>query len=136
MNKKDHILYDGHCGLCHRWVRFVIPRDPQGTRFAFSPLQGQTFQKNVPQETRDALPDSIIVHRTDGSLLVKSNAVFYILKQLPGTWPALAALATIIPRPIRDFAYDRVAAIRHKLFKKPADTCPIIPPHIRERFLP
>src|SRR5215470_10758647 len=32
------ILYDGVCGLCNRWVQFLLRRD-QRDRFRFAPLQ-------------------------------------------------------------------------------------------------
>ena len=134
----DTIFFDGHCGLCHRWVKFVMLRDPDGKRFRFAPLQGSTFEQAVDQATRQRLPDSIIVQR-DASmspLLIKSTAVLHILSRLGGGWRVLSWLGRVVPRPLRDITYDRVAAVRHRLFKQPDEACPLMPPEMRGRFLP
>ena len=60
------IFYDGHCGFCHRAVRWVLKRDPAGTRFRFAPLQGPTFLKRVPAFYRATLPDTIVLQTSDG----------------------------------------------------------------------
>lgn len=129
------MFYDGHCGLCHRWVRFVLPRDPQGV-FAFSPLQGEAIQQHLDEPTRTALPDSVVLLDTDGSLRCKSGAVLTIMRRLGGGWGALSAVLRIIPRFLRDLGYDAVARVRRKLFKPPEDACPLMPPQLRSRFLP
>ncbi len=135
MPNRDTIFYDGTCGLCHRWVKFVMPRDRDGSKFVFAPLQGDTFANAVPEPQRAELPDSIIVQTADGTLLMmKSNAVLHILRRLGGVWGFLAAIARFVPRGIRDLFYDRVAAVRHKFFKKPHDACPLMPPELRGRF--
>ncbi len=61
----DTIYYDGSCGLCHRWVRFVLAADTNGRLFRFAPLQGETFQAKVADGARAALPDSVVVQRAD-----------------------------------------------------------------------
>jgi len=134
MAEPDLIFYDGHCGLCHRWVKFVLPRDPDGSKFVFSPLQGETFAQAIPEDQRTALPDSIIVRTVDGELLTKSIAVLHILRRLGGVWALLAGVGRVIPRGLRDFGYGRVAAVRHKLFKRPSEACPLMPPALRGRF--
>jgi predicted DCC family thiol-disulfide oxidoreductase YuxK len=37
------VFYDGHCGLCHGFIRFLLARDPGGEKFDFAPLQGSFF---------------------------------------------------------------------------------------------
>lgn len=136
MKPPDTIFYDGHCGLCHRWVKFVMPRDRDGRRFRFAPLQGPTFAAAVSPEEREALPDSIIVRTADGQLKTKSAAVLHILRRLGGGWALLGGLGRIVPVFVRDFLYDRVAAVRHRFFKTPNEACPLMPPELRGRFLP
>ena len=136
----DTIYFDGHCGLCHRAVRFVVPRDRDGSRFRFAPLQGLTFAERFDAETRNALPDSIVVQvggdaRAD-ALLTRSDAALHIMRRLGGVWKLLAGLGRLVPRPLRDWAYDRVASVRHRLFRRPEAACPLMPPELRSRFLP
>ena len=128
------VFYDGHCGLCHRWVKFVVPRDPAG-RFRFAPLQGDTVAELLDEPTRAALPDSIVLRDPDGVLRYKSEAVLAILRGLGGGWWALAELMGVIPWPIRDLGYDMVARVRHRVFKRPEEACPLMPAELRDRFL-
>jgi predicted DCC family thiol-disulfide oxidoreductase YuxK len=122
----ETIYYDGHCGLCHGFVKFVLGRDTEA-RFRFSPLV-----KLSPEERKD-LPDSIVV-RTPQGLLVKSDAAFYVLKGLGGFWGGLAACARIFPRVIRDFVYDFIARIRYRIFGTRDAVCPLVPKELRSRF--
>jgi predicted DCC family thiol-disulfide oxidoreductase YuxK len=132
--RTERIFYDGHCGLCHRAVRFVLAEDRAGDAFRFAPLAGDAFRAAVPEGARAGLPDSIVLRRADGGLLTRSAAVLYIGARLGGAWRILAAVTWIIPRPLRDLAYDGVARVRYRLFGRPAEVCPIIPPALRGRF--
>jgi predicted DCC family thiol-disulfide oxidoreductase YuxK len=130
------LFYDGHCGLCHGAVKFVLKRDRTGRAFRFAPLQGSTFDASVPAERRANLPDSIIVLTNDGSLLARSDAVLHILRRLGGGWKYLAIVFAVIPRIVRDAAYNFIARIRYGVFGKRDDLCPIMPPDLRARFDP
>ena len=129
------LFYDGDCGLCHRSVRFVAAADRAG-RFRFAPLGGETFRALVPADARAPLPDSIVVRRADGALLARSEATLHVLRRLGGRWRALAAALALVPRGLRDAGYDFVARRRARWFARPADACPIVPPHLRARFAP
>jgi predicted DCC family thiol-disulfide oxidoreductase YuxK len=135
VTEKDILFYDGGCGVCHRAVQFVLAVD-RAERFDFAPLQGATFRRLVSEPARGGLPDSIVARSSDGRLLVRSNAVLHVLKRLGGGWSWLAAVAGLVPRPVRDVAYDFIARIRSRLFEKPADFCPHVPKEQRARFLP
>jgi predicted DCC family thiol-disulfide oxidoreductase YuxK len=136
----DVIFYDGDCGLCHRWVKFVLPRDSPGSdsnrvpRFLFSPLGSEYFRGRVDEMQRETLPDSIVLLTANGQLLTRSSAVIGILRRLGGVWALLAGLMAVLPRGLRDWGYDRVAAVRHRFFAKPTESCPMMPPEQRERF--
>lgn len=131
---KDTVFYDGYCGLCHRWARFVLAEDVEGRCFELSPLQGEYLHTVVNETDRAALPDSIVLRRADGALWVKSRAVIAILDRLGGLWRVAAWLLRLVPRPLRDLAYDGVARVRLKLFAQPAEACPMVPAHLRGRF--
>jgi predicted DCC family thiol-disulfide oxidoreductase YuxK len=131
----DLLFYDGGCGLCHRSVRFVAAADREGA-FHFAPLGGEAFLAKVPAERRGALPDSIVVWRADGELLLRSDAAIHILFRIGGGWSLLAALLDGVPRRVRDAAYDFVARRRLRWFPRPKDSCPLVPPRLRARFVP
>jgi predicted DCC family thiol-disulfide oxidoreductase YuxK len=130
------LFYDGHCGLCHRAVKFVLKHDRTGSAFRFAPLQGTTFQAKVAAGQRAGLPDSVVVLADDGALLVRSNAFLHILRRLGGGWRTLGRVLGVIPRPLRDVVYDFIARIRYRVFGTRDDLCPIVPPDLRARFDP
>jgi predicted DCC family thiol-disulfide oxidoreductase YuxK len=129
---RETIFYDGTCGLCHAFVRFVVFRDRQGT-FLFAPLGGEHFRETV-REPQPQLPNSVMVCTEDGARLFRSDAALHVFRRLGRGWRRLAALLAVVPRPLLDGGYNWIARVRGKLFRAPADACPIVPPHLRERF--
>jgi predicted DCC family thiol-disulfide oxidoreductase YuxK len=130
------LFYDGYCGLCRLAVQFVLNHDRSGTAFRFAPLQGTTFQALVPADSRAAIPDSLAVLSRDGSLMVRSDACIHVLRRLGGAWRTAGALAAIVPRPLRDALYDRVAGMRYRIFGRRDNVCPAVAPDLRQRFDP
>ena len=131
--KNDIIFYDGTCGLCHGFVKWVLARDAQA-HFQFAPLQGETIKERIPEEERYRLPDSVMVWLADERLLTKSEAALYVAETLGQQgW---ARLLRILPRPIADFGYDVIAKMRYALFGRKEEMCPLVPPELRGRFLP
>ncbi|MCB9030131.1 MAG: DUF393 domain-containing protein [Deltaproteobacteria bacterium] len=115
------ILYDGHCGFCHKWVIFVLAEDRTTPFFRFKP--------------NDTESKSIVLQRSKNELLIRSEAVVEILKGLGGLWYILGVLIWLIPYPARDLGYRFIASIRHKLSSTPEDVCPVVPENLRQRFL-
>ena len=130
----DRIFYDGVCGLCQGYIRFLVKRDRAGDKFRYAPLQGTTFEALVPPDRRRSLPDSLVVLTNDGRLLVRSDGVIRILRWLGGFWGVVAGAISVIPRPIRDAVYNFVARIRYRVFGKRKNVCPVTPPDLRARF--
>ena len=128
------VFYDGHCGLCHGWVLFLIARDHAGEKFNFAPLQGEYCANIISPAERERLPDSIVVRTDEGHLLIKSAAVVYLLKRIGGPWHAVGVALGMLPTSLRDFAYDCVARMRRRLFSTPANTCPLVPVELQNRF--
>jgi predicted DCC family thiol-disulfide oxidoreductase YuxK len=130
------VFYDGTCGLCHRAIRLLIAEDPDGIRFHFAPLQGETFAQRVPEEVREQLPDSLVVVNPDSKLRVKGAAVTVLLSDLGGLWRLLGLPLRLLPGRVRDLLYDLVAGNRYRLFPRTEEACPLMPQELRERFLP
>jgi predicted DCC family thiol-disulfide oxidoreductase YuxK len=135
-SKGEILFYDGHCGLCHRTVKFVVRQDLAGNAFRFAPLQGTTFQARVPPSERAGLPDSVIVLTQEGQLLVRSDAFLHILRRLGGGWNVLGSMLGVVPRALRDEAYNFVARIRYRVFGRRDALCPVVPADLRARFDP
>ena len=131
------LLYDGACGLCDRFVRFVLARDHR-RRFRFATLQGPVGRDLVAAFGRD--PDRldtvhvVVDYRSEaGRVLNRSAAALFVLGQLGWPW-RLATVLLRIPVAPRDWLYDRVAAHRYRLFGRHA-SCPAPDPRHRDRFL-
>ena len=132
----EQIFYDGDCGVCHWAVKLVARHDRSGRAFRFAPLGGEVFQRDVPPEAAASLPDSMVVRTRDGGLLLRSDGLIHILRRLGFLHRLLASLLRLVPRPVRDFFYDRFAERRHRFADRPAGTCPLVPPELRRRFDP
>jgi predicted DCC family thiol-disulfide oxidoreductase YuxK len=126
------IFFDGVCGLCNRFVDFVIRRDLQGT-FHFAPLQGGTARERLAKADICNLKTVVLVDAS--GTYRKSAAVLRVLARLGGLWRIAAALLWAIPRPIRDIGYSWIAANRYAIFGK-KETCRLPSAAERERFLP
>lgn len=128
--REDHpvILFDGVCNLCTGSVQFVIERDSR-MLFRFASLQSPSAERILGR--RDAL-ESMVLYQ-NGEVYRKSGAALRVARRLDGLWPLLAVLL-IIPRPLRDAAYDWIGRRRYRLFGR-RDTCWVPRPELAERFL-
>ena len=129
------IFYDGHCGLCHGLVRFVLSEDQSAHPFSFAPLQGEQIKRSIADDVRSELPDSVVVVEENKNVLTRSTAVIYVLKRLGGLWFFVAASLSLVPRGLRDLAYDAIASVRKKIFGTTEEVCPLVPSPLRARFL-
>lgn len=126
------LLFDGVCNLCHGTVQWVIARDPQA-RFRFASLQSDAGRALL---ARHGLPDDALdtVVLVDGDArFTKSDAAIEVARRLGG-WYRVAVAARLVPRPLRDAAYDWVARNRYARWGK-RDACWLPTPELRERFL-
>lgn len=120
-DKEVTVFYDGGCALCHSFVRFVIAYGPPDILFA--PVDGR-------------LTRTIQVQLDDGLVLKRSDALISVLRRCGGFWRVLAELAGLVPRSIRNWIYDAVAAVRYRIFGRANAVCPVVSPELRTRFLP
>jgi predicted DCC family thiol-disulfide oxidoreductase YuxK len=126
------VLFDGVCKLCNGWARFLIRHD-HDRRVRLAAVQSPEGQALLAWA---GLPldqfDTLAVIR-DQHYWERSEAVFEIIAQLPARWRPLLVLRGI-PRLLRDWAYDRIARNRYRLFGK-YDTCLLPDPDHEQRFL-
>jgi predicted DCC family thiol-disulfide oxidoreductase YuxK len=130
----DVVFFDGTCGLCHRGVRFFLAEDRAGSSFVFAPIGGARFSATLPDRT--GLPDSAIVRTAAGETLVRSSGMLHLMKRLGGIWRLVAVVGSIVPRLVRDAAYDLVASVRYRVFGRAKEACPLLPPDLGSRFVP
>jgi len=132
----DRVFYDGNCGFCHWSVRFLLAEDRSGRLFRFAPIGGASFHAVFPVAVQATLPDSVIVYTPDGTVFTRSAAVDHILRRLGGWWRVFAFLMRPVPARLRDRLYNAFASVRTRLFRRPKESCPLLPPHLRARFDP
>ena len=85
----------------------------------------------------DGADTILVLRRVDTpleELLVRSNAVLACLRVLPQPWPAVAAMARLVPRPVRESMYRLVARWRYRIWGRYA-SCPIATSEERRHFL-
>lgn len=123
------VFYDGRCGLCHSFVVFVLKKLHPNRPILFSPIGGKSYQKYIKMN----VIESIIVYDEKAKIIFQqSDAVIHIFKTLGGIWRIVAFFIFLIPRFLRDRAYQLIAKNRYKFNKKPATLCPTIPKKLRK----
>lgn len=132
MSEGPTILFDGACNLCNHVVQFVLARDPDG-HLRFAALQSSVGQDLLNRFKVDAQNLDTVVFITDGRACTKSDAALRIAGCLSGLWPVLK-IFLLVPRPLRDWAYDVVARNRYRWFGKKA-TCMAPSSELLNRFL-
>lgn len=107
------LFYDGACGFCRGWMRFVARQDAGGG-IRFAPLGGETFARLVPADRAAELLDTLVVLTPEGRVLVRSEAILHLLEVLGGRWRRAGRLLVRVPRPLRDGIYRLVARLRRR----------------------
>ena len=130
------VLYDGECGLCHGFVRFLAKRDRKD-QLRFQSLQSERGREILAQDGRD--PDRIdtVVLLERGKkgprLRLRSDAAIRALTALGRGWRLLWTLR-VFPWFLRDWVYRGVARIRKRVFGT-RDQCALPSPEHAHKFL-
>ena len=137
------VVFDGHCGLCNRSVRWFLRRD-KGDRMRFvaseSPLVATLLARHgiLAVDAGTVTPSSILVVRDAGGVgervLVRSDAVLALLGELPRPWPGIAAVLRLAPQAPRDMGYRLIARWRYRSWGR-RESCPLPTAEERARFL-
>src|ERR1700730_5736236 len=132
------LLYDGVCGLCNRFVQFILRRDRKAIfRFASlqSPIAARILNRHGVNPTYlDTVYVVINQELPNENLLFRSDAALFVLKQLGGPWRAAASLLQLLPKFVRDPAYNTVARHRYRIFGR-SDVCTLPRDADHTRFL-
>jgi predicted DCC family thiol-disulfide oxidoreductase YuxK len=132
--------FDGRCGLCNRSVRWLVRRDERD-RLRFVPLESEKIAGVLARHLLSGLDQAsgtmVVVCDVGGpdeSVLVRSNAVVSLLRELPWPWPWVGAILKVVPRPLRDQGYQLVARCRYRIWGR-LESCPLPTAEERDRFL-
>lgn len=118
--------------FCSRWVRFVA-RHERKPELRFAPQQSAAGIALLASYGLDYTTLNSVALIENGRILLSSDAALAIASRLrvPYTW--LGALH-VIPRPVREFFYRRVARSRYMLAGM-SDSCPLPEPSLARRIL-
>jgi predicted DCC family thiol-disulfide oxidoreductase YuxK len=126
------VIFDGVCNFCNATVNFVVANDPR-EEFLFAANQSPAGQEIL---TRFGMPTEEVstLYLLEGDKVTcKSTAALRIARRLRFPWN-LAAVFLLVPRFIRDAAYDHFARNRYRWFGR-AESCRIPTEAERRRFL-
>ena len=119
-------------------MRFALRHDRRGA-LRFAPLQGVTAARLLGHQDgpRAAELSTVVVIVAPGTpeqrVLRRSAAILRMAHELGGAW-RLAAVFRLVPACVRDFVYDRVAAVRYRIFGR-RQACMVPEDKDRARFL-
>jgi len=131
-NKPVVILFDGICNFCNGVVKFIIKRDP-AKKFRFASLQSGFGRSQLIRFhlNPESIHSFVVI---DGEVFrERSDAALHIARHLGAPWRALLVFK-ILPKFLRDAAYNVVASNRYKIFGR-KDSCMIPTPDLKERFI-
>jgi predicted DCC family thiol-disulfide oxidoreductase YuxK len=126
-------LFDGVCVLCSRAVRFTLANELDSA----APVRFVAIQSALGRRLSLAYgnpPDKpySFLFFEGGAAYDRTDAIMGLARHIGGK-AKLAPWLHAVPRPVRDFLYDRIARNRYSLFGK-LDAC-IVPDAVtRARF--
>jgi predicted DCC family thiol-disulfide oxidoreductase YuxK len=125
------LLFDGLCHVCSGSVRFLLLRDHR-QQFTYVPCQSPWGYEIMARFgiDRDFAESFAFVDK--GQILFKSDAAIAAAIRVP-RW-RWVGLFRLVPRALRDRAYDLLARNRYNWFGK-RDSCLVLPPGLRGRFV-
>ena len=135
------LLFDGTCGLCQGFVRFLLKRDRKRT-LRLATLEGPVGAAFVARHPGLSSVDSVIWIEAGQSGQggseqpegwTRSGAALRAFAYLGAPW-SLLGVFRFVPRFIRDRVYDFVARNRYHWFGR-YDVCPVPSAEDRARYL-
>lgn len=129
---KAVILFDGVCNFCNAAVNFVIRHDRRD-HFRFAPLQSEAGRALQMEYGVDPSALSTFVLVENGKAYGRSTAALKVARRL-GFPMNMTYAFIIVPRAIRDMAYNFVARNRYKWFGK-KEVCMVPDERVRRKFL-
>ena len=126
------IVFDGVCVLCSGFVRMVVRVDRK-SRFRFATAQspfGEALFKKHGLRT-DSYETNLVM--VDGAAFTQLDSFIAVMAELGWPWRA-AKLLLLLPRPLRDWLYNRIAKNRYALFGR-KESCDIPSAELRGRLI-
>ena len=129
---KPIFLFDGHCVLCSRGVRYILRFETSpDTRFVA--ILSEEGRKLAEAHGIDPENPQSFLFIKNGTAHDASDGVMALARHVGG-FSKMAVIGKIIPKPIRDWLYYSVAKNRYKIFGR-TEACYLPTPENRDRFV-
>lgn len=125
-------VMDAQCALCARGARWIARHDRR-EEFRILPIQtplGNALLRHYDMDPDD--PNSWL-YLTEGRAYSSLDATIRVAQHFGGLWRALSVLR-LLPRPVQDWLYARVARNRYRLLGR-TDMCTLPDPALRKRLM-
>lgn len=126
------VLFDGVCKLCNAWVRFLIKYDT-AQRIKLCSVQSERGQSILQSLGMPTDRYETMVFLEDSRVWKQGDAFLKVVGHFPMPWPLLRVLL-IVPRPLRNWLYERIALNRYRWFGR-NDRCLVPNDSDKARFL-
>jgi len=126
------IVFDGVCVLCSGFVRTVVRLDRK-SRFRFATAQspfGEALFHKYGLRTDSYEAKLVLV---GGAPFMRLDSLIAVMSELGWPWRA-AKILLLLPRPVRDWLYERIAKNRYAIFGR-KDSCEIPSAAMRARMI-
>ena len=125
-------VMDATCALCSWGARMIHRLDRSG-EVRIAPIQSATGAALMKDHGLDPLdPDSWLF--IEGGKVWRDFDAVIRLGERSGGWGRLCSVLRLIPRPLRNWLYARVARNRYAMFGR-GDMCALPDPAFRARLL-
>jgi predicted DCC family thiol-disulfide oxidoreductase YuxK len=126
------LLFDGVCNLCNSSVQFILKHE-KNEQLNFAAIQSEAGDRLLKSYNFDPNQTDSVILIKDNKVYTASDAVLTLTQFLKFPF-SLGKLLLVVPNPIRDFFYKKIARNRYKWFGK-RESCMIPTPQLRRRFL-
>ena len=124
-------VFDHYCVLCSGGASFIMRFD-KVSKVSFTSAQEPLGQALCDHYGLDWNESYLFIR--NGQPYIKSTGYFEVAKALGGIW-RFGLIFQIIPRPVRDWAYDVIARNRYRWFGKTDRACVLLTEEQRSRLL-
>jgi len=125
------LVYDGNCGFCARSVQFIL-RHERRHDLMFVPRDSELGKDLRRRFHLEAVESMLWI--VNGKAEMESGAVLNAAKYVGGFWAFLATLGSLVPAPLRNWAYRLIARNRRRLSSR-INSCLVPTLEQRARFL-
>ncbi|MEM9634999.1 MAG: DCC1-like thiol-disulfide oxidoreductase family protein [Pseudomonadota bacterium] len=128
--KYNLIVFDADCIICSGFARFMAKRD-DSAHYKFVNAQspvGRDLYLRFDLDP-DLMETNIVIYKDQ--VFTKMASFTTAMKSLGWPWRAFAVL-DLLPRPLADWLYDRIARNRYRFGRR---SCPLPTQDLRDRLI-